>query len=109
MGLELLFWLVPHFYVSAVAVALQGFFIGPLFPAAVVQATKILPRHLHVFAIGFSVACGGGGASAFPFLVGAIAQHSPKGVEVLQPIVLALLTTLLILWLCLPPVAKKRD
>lgn len=48
MALELLFWLVPQFYVSAVAVAFQGFFLGPLFPAAVVACTKLLPKHLHV-------------------------------------------------------------
>ncbi len=36
MGLEILFWLVPQFVVSAVAVAFLGFFLGPLFPAAVV-------------------------------------------------------------------------
>ncbi|KAF2668048.1 MFS general substrate transporter [Microthyrium microscopicum] len=109
MGLELVFWLVPQFHVSAVAVALVGFFIGPLFPAAVVESMKLLPRHLHVFAIGFAAACGGGGASAFPFAVGAIAQNSDKGVQVLQPIALALLSTLFILWLCLPKVQKKDE
>lgn len=30
MGLELIFWLVPKFIVSAVAVALLGFFFGPM-------------------------------------------------------------------------------
>lgn len=30
MGLQLLFWLVPKFIVSAVAVALLGFFLGPM-------------------------------------------------------------------------------
>lgn len=30
MGLELIFWLVPQFIVSAVAVALLGFFLGPM-------------------------------------------------------------------------------
>ena len=37
MGLEILFWLVPQFVVSAIAVSLVGFFLGPLFPAAVVR------------------------------------------------------------------------
>ena len=82
MGLELVFWLVPQFYVSAVAVGLLGFFLGPMFPAAVVAATKLLPRHLHVSAIGFSAAFGGGGAAIFPFAVGAIAQA--KGVQVFR-------------------------
>ncbi|OCL12739.1 MFS general substrate transporter [Glonium stellatum] len=107
MGLELLFWLVPQFYVSAVAVALQGFFLGPMFPAAVVAATKLLPRHLHVSAIGFAAAFGGGGAAIFPFAVGAIAQA--KGVQVLQPIILALLGVILALWLGLPRIQRKEE
>lgn len=107
MGLQLLFWLVPQFYVSAVAVAFQGFFLGPLFPAAVVAATKLLPRHLHVSAIGFAAAFGGGGAAVFPFAVGAIAQA--KGVQVLQPIILALLGIILALWLGLPRIHRKEE
>lgn len=107
MALELIFWLVPQFYVSAVAVAFQGFFLGPLFPAAVVAATKLLPRHLHVSAIGFAAAFGGSGAAVFPFAVGAIAEA--KGVQVLQPIILALLAVILALWLCLPRIHKKQE
>ena len=107
MALELIFWLVPQFYVSAVAVSFQGFFLGPLFPAAVVAATKLLPRHLHVSAIGFAAAFGGSGAAIFPFAVGAIAQA--KGVQVLQPIILALLGVILGLWLCLPRIHKKNE
>jgi fucose permease len=107
MALELIFWLVPQFYVSAVAVSLQGFFLGPLFPAAIVVAMKLLPRHLHVSAIGFAAAFGGSGAAIFPFAVGAIAQA--KGVQVLQPIILALLGAILGLWLCLPRIHKKAE
>ena len=107
MALELLFWLVPSFYVSAVAVSFQGFFLGPLFPAAIVVATKLLPRHLHVSAIGFAAAFGGSGAAIFPFAVGAIAQA--KGVQVLQPIVLALLGAILVLWCCLPKIHRKTE
>ena len=107
MALELIFWLVPQFYVSAVAVSLPGFFIGPLFPAAVVAATKLLPKHLHVSAIGFAAAFGGTGAAIFPFAVGAIAQA--KGVQVLQPIIMGLLGVIFGLWLCLPRFHKKQE
>jgi fucose permease len=106
-GLQLLFWLVPQFYVSAVAVSLQGFFLGPLFPAAVVVMTRLLPKHLHVSAIGFAAAFGGSGGAIFPFAVGALAQA--KGVQVLQPIILALLIFILLLWLGLPRNNKKRE
>ncbi len=104
LGLELIFWLVPKFIVSAIAVAFLGFFLGPLFPAGIVVSTKLLPRHLHVSAIGFSTAIGGTGGAILPFAVGAIAQA--KGVQVLQPIVLALLVALTLLWLSLPRIKK---
>ena len=106
LGIELIFWLVPKFIVSAIAVAFLGFFIGPFFPAGIVVSTKLLPKHLHVSAIGFSTAIGGTGGAILPFVVGAIAQA--KGVQVLQPIVLALLIALMVLWLSLPRI-KKPD
>ncbi|RGP62365.1 hypothetical protein FSPOR_9411 [Fusarium sporotrichioides] len=107
MAMQLIFWLVPSFYVSAVTVAFQGFFLGPLFPAVVVATTKMLPKHLHVSTIGFAAAFGGSGAAVLPFAVGAIAQA--KGVKTLQPIILAFLTALLGLWLCMPRIGKKKD
>ena len=100
----LVLWLVPQFYASAVAVSLQGFFLGPLFPAAVVVTTKLLPKHLHVSSIGFAAAFGGSGAAVLPFAVGAIAQA--KGVKVLQPFILGLTGGILLLWLGLPRISK---
>ena len=63
IALELVFWLVPHFVVSAVAVSLIGFFTGPLFPAAVTVAAKLLPKHLHTPSIGIVSALGGSGGA----------------------------------------------
>lgn len=107
MALELILWLVPNFAVSAVAVALQGFFLGPMFPAAVIACTRLLPKHLHVSGIGFAAAFGGSGGALWPFITGVIAQK--KGVQVLQPIILALLACIWLLWLALPRIGKKRD
>jgi fucose permease len=105
MVCQLMFWLVTSFHVSAIFVALQGFFLGPLFPAVVVAATKVLPAYLHVSAIGFAAAFSGGGAAILPFAVGSLAQA--KGVGVLQPIILAVLVILLILWFCFPKLEKR--
>jgi len=63
IGLELVFWLVPKFVVSAVAVSLLGFFTGPLFPGAIVVAAKLLPKHLHTAGIGLASALAGGGGA----------------------------------------------
>lgn len=98
--LQLIFWLVPNFVVSAVVVAIQGFFMGPLFPAAIVAAAKLLPKKLHVSSIGISSAVGGAGAALLPFATGAIANS--KGVSTLQPIILAFLVCQLGFWLLLP-------
>lgn len=100
VALQLLYWLVPSAAASAVFVALLGFFLGPLFPAAIVAATKLLPSDYHVSAIGFAAAFGGGGAAVFPFAVGAIAQK--KGVAVLQPVCVAIFAFILCLWFLLP-------
>ncbi|CAG8285795.1 unnamed protein product [Penicillium salamii] len=106
MALALILWLVPNFYASAVAVSLQGFFLGPMFPGAVVMVTKLLPRHLHVASIGFVAAFGGSGAAILPFAVGVLAQA--KGVQVLQPFIIGLSGAILIAWLGLPRVSKVR-
>lgn len=103
----LILWLVPNFYSSAVAVSVQGFFLGPFFPAVVVVATKLLPRSLHVSAIGFAAAFGGGGAAILPFAVGALAQA--RGVQVLQPFITGLLGGILLLWLGLPRISKQKS
>jgi fucose permease len=100
IALQVMYWLIPSFIASAVFVAFEGFFLGPLFPAAIVAATKLLPTDYHVSAIGFAAAFGGGGAAVFPFAVGAIA--SSQGVQVLQPIVLAILIFILFMWFALP-------
>lgn len=107
IGLELLFWLIPHFLVSAVMISLLGFFIAPMFPAAMIVGTKLLPKNLHVAALGFAAALGATGACVFPFAIGAIAQA--KGVQVLQPIILAMLVVDLGVWLLIPKLPKVRE
>ncbi|EQL03662.1 Major facilitator superfamily domain, general substrate transporter [Ophiocordyceps sinensis CO18] len=102
---QLLYWLVPSTVGAMCFVSLMGFFLGPLFPAAVVVATKLLPPEYHITAVGFAAAIGGGGASLIPFAVGAIAQN--HGVQVLQPIVLAVLLFLIGVWLAVPGGMRK--
>lgn len=81
-----------------------------MFPTAVVLITKILPRSLHVGTIGFATAFGGSGGAILPFAVGAIAQA--KGVQTLQPIIIAICIALALLWLLVPrtpKMAKSSD
>lgn len=107
IALGVLYRFVPHFTASVIFIILLGFFLGPLFPAAVIVAIKVLPKDRHASTIGFAAAFGGGGAAVLPFAVGAIAQK--KGVEVMQPVVLAVLAKLILLWLLIPGGMKKGD
>ena len=106
MAAHLIFWLVPVFAVSTTGVAFVGFFLGPFFPAAVSAAAKLLPKHLHVGAIGFAAAFGAAGACVLPFAVGGIAQA--KGVQVLMPIVLAMLVLDGGIWALLPSLKGRK-
>lgn len=104
MAFCLVLYLVPNFYAGAIAVSFQGFFLGPLFPGVVVVIAKLLPKHLHVSAIGFAAAFGGTGAAVLPFIVGVLAEA--KGVSVLMPFIIALSGAILILWNSLPRMPK---
>lgn len=106
VAVQLMFWLIPQTVVSSVMAGLLGVCLGPLFPAAVVTLTKLLPKNQHVAGVGFAAACGASGACVLPFAVGAIANA--RGVWVLQPIVLALLVVCLGVWLLIPKLPKVR-
>ncbi|CAK41780.1 uncharacterized protein An13g03890 [Aspergillus niger] len=102
-----IYWLVPNFNVSAVAVSLQGFFLGPLFPVLIAVATKLLPQSLHVSSIGFASAIGGAGAALMPSAIGAVAEA--KGVQILQPFILGLSGVALVLWMSLWWISKENS
>ena len=106
LALQLVFWLVPRFIVSVIAVALLGAMLGPIFPSAINVAAKLLPKSIHASAIGFAMGLGGIGGTVFPFAIGAIAAS--KGVQVLQPIILALIVVLAALWLAFPQIRKRE-
>lgn len=52
LAMQLLFWFVPNVIANAVIVSVLGFAIAPFFPAGISILTKLLPRELHVAAIG---------------------------------------------------------
>lgn len=103
---QLIMWLVPQFIVSAVAVSLLGFFLGPMFPGAINLTAKLLPKHIHVSAMGFAMALGGTGGTIFPFGIGALAEA--RGVWVMQPFMLGLLVVLAVTWLLYPRVPGNK-
>jgi fucose permease len=107
LALQLIFWLVRQYIVSAVAVALLGMFLGPMFPACAMKGANLLPKHMHVAGLGFAMALGGVGGTVAPYAIGAIAGHA--GVGVLPPIVFGMEVVLLALWLTFPKAKNGAD
>ncbi|KAH8130625.1 hypothetical protein FP744_10003789 [Trichoderma asperellum] len=95
--LELVFWLGQEFAVSAVMAALIGVSTGMIMPSGIRMMTKLLPPEKHLVSVGFATAFAVSGSSIFPFAAGALAQV--YGVQVLQPVALALFGSQLLLWL----------
>ncbi|KAK9387961.1 major facilitator superfamily domain-containing protein [Lipomyces mesembrius] len=100
IAFELVFWLAPSIVASAVGVSLVGVFFGPVFPTAMIALTRLLPKRLHVTGIGFAASFGGGGSAVFPFITGAMAQS--QGAWVLQPLVVALIGAMVVIWMTIP-------
>ncbi|KAM0512945.1 hypothetical protein ACHAPE_008304 [Trichoderma viride] len=97
IALELVFWFGQKFAVSAVMAALIGVSTGMIMPSGIRLMTKLLPPEKHLVSVGFATAFAVSGSSIFPFAVGALAQA--YGVQVLQPVALALFGAQLLLWL----------
>ncbi|KAF7978928.1 hypothetical protein HWV62_44131, partial [Athelia sp. TMB] len=53
IGLELTVWLVPSMIENAVAVAVIGLFLGPMYPLVMTHTSKVLPKWLVTGAIGW--------------------------------------------------------
>ncbi|KAI7924478.1 hypothetical protein M0657_004644 [Pyricularia oryzae] len=99
-ALQLVFWLVPSIIASATALSIMGFFFGPFFATGVSVGSKLLPRKVRSQGLSLISVIAQAGASLFPSLTGIIATS--VGVQVLQPIVLALIVAGGICWWLAP-------
>ncbi|KAL7963739.1 hypothetical protein V8C34DRAFT_300233 [Trichoderma compactum] len=93
IGLELGFWFGKGFAVSAVMAALVGVSTGMIVPSGIRVMTKLLPPEKHIVSVGFATAFAVSGSAV------RCALAEAYGVEVLQPVALALFGSQLVLWL----------
>lgn len=101
---QLLVWLVPNVVGNAVAVAIVGFLLGPVYPCAMSTFLRAMSRKEALSGMGTISACGSMGGAAGPFIVGLIAQAVDTWV--LHPIVIFLFVGMLACWYGIP--AEKR-
>ncbi|ESK87783.1 hypothetical protein Moror_15373 [Moniliophthora roreri MCA 2997] len=107
IGLELVVWLVPSLIGSGVSIALVGVLLGPMYPIVMNHAGRILPRWLLTGAVGWVCGFGQSGAALLPFLTGALAGKF--GIGSLQPVLVAMMVTMILVWTIVPGGPRKVD
>ncbi|KAJ7496508.1 MFS general substrate transporter [Mycena latifolia] len=100
IAFELVVWLVPSIVGDAIAVSLVGLVMGPIYPITMNHAGRVFPRWLVTGAIGWIAAIATAGAAIIPFATGAIASRA--GIKSLEPIVVAMLGMMLVMWALVP-------
>ncbi|KAJ7826866.1 major facilitator superfamily domain-containing protein [Mycena olivaceomarginata] len=100
IALELVIWLVPSLVGGAISVSFVGLVLGPMYPIAMNHAGRVFPRWLLTGSIGWITAIATMGAAVIPFVTGAIA--SKAGIQSLEPVVVAMLAAMLVLWTVVP-------
>ncbi|ODV82396.1 MFS general substrate transporter [Suhomyces tanzawaensis NRRL Y-17324] len=103
-----LIWAIPHTIADAVLVALAGILIGPNYPLLITFSARdgLIPRKLQIITLTIMTAFGSSGGALFPFIVGMLSQTS--GTYVVMPVFIALYASMILLWVCLPNIERKR-
>lgn len=104
---QILLWFLPNLIANAVAVALIGLMLGPVYPCATSVFSKLLPSDLQITSLGMIASTGSSGGAIAPFFTGLLAQK--YGTVVLNPICIALCVVMEIAWLALPRVVKRLE
>ncbi|KAF2719332.1 MFS general substrate transporter [Polychaeton citri CBS 116435] len=104
---QLLSWFIPNVIGDAVAVAILGFVLGPIYPCCATIFTRLLPPDIQMTAISFISSAGSSGGAVVPFLTGLIAQSA--GTFVLHPICIGFYAIMLSALFFLPPIVKRSE
>jgi fucose permease len=104
---EVLVWWVPHVVGDAVAVAIVGLLLGPVYPCAAAVFMRGMARKERISGMGVISAFGSSGGAVAPFTTGILAQA--VGTWVLHPIVIALFAVMMVCWYALPVVRKRTE
>ncbi|KAJ6478773.1 major facilitator superfamily domain-containing protein [Mycena vitilis] len=100
IGLELVVWLVPSLVGGAVSVAFIGLLTGPIYPMALNRAAKMFPPWLLTATMSWMAAMATVGGAVVPFVAGAIS--SKAGIKSVEPVILAMMVTMLFIWMLVP-------
>ncbi|KAH9847463.1 MFS general substrate transporter [Lenzites betulinus] len=102
--LEVTVWVVPSLVENAIAVAFVGLLLGPMYPILVNHSTKILPRWLLTGCMGYIAGVGQAGSAVLPFITGLLASRF--GIASLQPFIVSMMSTMIVIWALIPRVRQ---
>ncbi|CAN6674755.1 bypass of stop codon protein 6 [Trichomonascus vanleenenianus] len=97
LAFQVVFWVNRYMPIACITIFFIGFFTGPMYPSAMVLATSILPKELHVPGICAASTLAGIGSASFPVLMGAM--FGTIGVWTLQPLLFVFIIFLIFLWI----------
>ncbi|KAJ7216363.1 MFS general substrate transporter [Mycena pura] len=100
IGLQLVVWLVPSLIGGAVAIAFGGLVSGPIYPLALNRAAKLFPPWLLTATMSWMAAMATVGGAVVPFIAGAISSR--VGIKSIQPVIVAGMALMLVLWTIVP-------
>lgn len=104
---EALVWGVPHVIGDAVALAVVGLLLGPVYPCAAAVFARNLGRREQVAGLGVISAFGSSGGAVAPFTTGLLAQAA--GTFVLHPIAIGLFAVMMVCWYGIPGLRKRTE
>ncbi|KAL1714221.1 major facilitator superfamily domain-containing protein [Schizophyllum commune] len=105
-SLEVTVWKIPSLIENAVAVAIIGLLLGPMYPIMVSQTRKALPPWLLAGGLGWIGGIGQSGSAVLPFITGVLSSRF--GISSLQPFVLSMLVVMGGTWFSIAPRATLR-
>ncbi|KAJ7735781.1 MFS general substrate transporter [Mycena metata] len=100
IGLQLVVWLVPSLIGGAISVAFIGLLTGPIYPLALNRAAKMFPPWLLTASMSWMAAMATCGGAFVPFVAGGISSR--VGIKSIEPVILAMMVTMLALWMLVP-------
>ncbi|KIM86804.1 hypothetical protein PILCRDRAFT_64900 [Piloderma croceum F 1598] len=107
IGLEITVWVVPSMIENAVAVAIIGLFMGPMYPLVMSHTSKVLPKWLVTGSIGWIAGFGQAGSAVIPFITGVVA--SKYSINALQPLLIVMMGTLIVIWAFVPRNQRRLE
>jgi fucose permease len=107
LAFQILVWFVPNVVGDAVAVAIVGLLLGPIYPCSAAVFMRGLSHRDTLSGIGAISAFGSLGGAVAPFVTGLLAQA--VGTWVLHPIVIALFVVMLLCWYGIPEETKEKQ